>query len=58
MTSTNVMARMRVATVAAASGFVLGIGGAVLATIPDAGGVIHACYKTQPVCSAPFPTWG
>jgi Collagen triple helix repeat (20 copies) len=47
MMSTNLMARIRVATVAAASGFALGIGGVVLATIPDAGGVIHACYKTQ-----------
>ena len=33
--------------VAAAVGLTIGLGGAVWASIPDASGVIHACYKAQ-----------
>jgi Collagen triple helix repeat (20 copies) len=46
MTKTS-WGQLRAIVVAAGLGVTVGIGGVVWATIPDAAGVIHACYKAQ-----------
>lgn len=43
----DLIGRVRIGVIAATAGVAFGIGGAVWASIPDAAGVIHACYKTQ-----------
>jgi len=42
-----VWGQVRASVVAASVGLAVGLGGVAWATIPDAAGVIHACYKAQ-----------